>query len=298
METMKSLGNALAFAKVAEYLSYSKAAKELGVSKSYISKSIQQLEDEVGQKLLNRSTRLVKLTREGEKLYEICAESIFSIENAKNNIKETVQIPRGLLRITAAGAFAEEYITPVTSKLLAKYPDLKIELSLSERLVHLVEENFDLGIRVGHLYDSSLIAKRVATRREFVCATKKYLSQHGEPRSPRELKDYNCLTSSNNQWHFKERQTEYTVKVSGNFVSNSGRVLLKSCLAHNGIVKLPESYVGPYLESGELVNLLGSYMSQEIPIWAIYPPTKNKSVNVSYFIDELVTHISESLLMK
>ena len=294
METMKSFGNTLAFAKVAKYLSYSKAAKELGVSKSYISKSIQQLEDEVGQKLLNRSTRLVKLTREGEKFYEICLESIYAIENAKNNIKETVQIPRGLLRITAAGAFAEEHVTSVATKLLSKYPDLKIDLNLSEKIVHLVEDNFDLGIRVGHLYDSSMIAKRVATRREFVCTTKKYLARCGEPKTPEELKEHNCLTSNNNQWHFKDRQSEYTIKVSGNFSSNSGRVLLKSCLSDTGIVKLPESYVGPYLESGELVSLLSPYLGQETPIWAIYPPTKNKSVNVAYFIDELVTHISQS----
>jgi len=293
METIRSIANVLAFVKVAEHLNYSKAARELGVSKAYISKSIQFLEDELGQKLLNRSTRLVKLTREGEKLFEVCADSIFSIQDAKNNIKESLQTPRGLMRITAAGAFAEEFITPVATKLLSEYSGLQIELNLNEKVVSLLEEGFDLGIRVGHLYDSSLIAKRVATRREFVCATKRYLAQNGIPKSPKELKDHNCITGNSNLWHFKEKQKEYTVKVSGNFVSNNGRVLLKSCLDHAGIVKLPESYVGTYLKSGELISLLDSYVSQEIPIWAIYPPAKNKSVNVSYFIDELVKFISD-----
>ncbi|MAF78317.1 MAG: LysR family transcriptional regulator [Halobacteriovoraceae bacterium] len=287
METMRSLGNTLAFVKVAQYLSYSKAANDLGVSKAYISKSIQQLESEVGQKLLNRTTRLVKLTREGEKFYETCLESINSIQNAKDNIKESIQFPQGLLRVTAAGAFAEEYITPVATRLLAKYPKLRVEVSLNERIVNLVEENFDLGIRVGHLYDSSMIAKRMATRREFVCATRKYLLDHGIPKSPKELKEHNCLTGNNNQWHFKERQKEYTIKVGGNFMSNNARVLLKASLSHIGIVKLPEAYVGPYLESGELVEVLGTYLSQEIPIWAIYPATKRKSTNVSFFLDEL-----------
>ncbi len=287
METIKSFGNTLAFVKVAQNLSYSKAAKELGVSKAYISKSIQQLEDEIGQKLLNRTTRLVKLTREGEKFFETCSESIRSIQNAKDGIKESVQIPQGLLRVTAAGAFAQEYITPAATRLLAKYPNLEIEVSLNERIVNLVEENFDLGIRVGHLYDSSMIAKRVATRREFVCATKKYLASHGTPKGPKELKEHNCLTGNNNQWHFRERQKEYTVKVAGNFKSNDARVLLKACLAHAGIVKLPEAYVGGLIESGELVEVLGSSLSQEIPIWAIYPPSKKKSSNVSFFLEEL-----------
>ncbi len=292
METMRSIANTLAFVKVAEKLSYSKAANELGVSKAYISKSIQQLEDEVGQKLLNRSTRLVKLTREGEKFYEVCSDSINHILGAKDNLKKTVQTPRGLMRITAAGAFAEEYLTPVATRLMKKFPELSIEISLSEKIVHLVEENFDLGIRVGHLYDSSMIAKRIATRREFVCATRKYFSKNGVPKSPKELKEHNCLTGNNEQWHFKERQGEYTVKVSGRFKSNNARVLLRACLSHAGIVKLPEAYVGPLLERGELVSVLDSYMNQEIPIWAIYPPSKNKSVNVSYFIEELASFVT------
>lgn len=287
METMRSLGNTLAFVKVAQKLSYSQAAKELGVSKSYLSKSIQQLEDEIGQKLLNRTTRLVKLTRDGENFYEVCAQSIHSIENAKDGIREAVQTPRGLLRITAAGAFAEEYITPTAISLLEKYPDLNIEVDLNERVVHLVEENFDLGIRVGHLYDSSMIAKRIATRREFVCATKRYLTEKGTPKTPKELREHNCLTGNNNRWPFKERQKEYTVKVEGSFKSNNARVLLKACMSHLGIVKLPAAYVGSLLESGELVEVLGAYLSQEIPIWAIYPPSKKRSLNVSFFLEEL-----------
>ncbi|EQC50192.1 LysR substrate-binding domain protein [Bacteriovorax sp. BSW11_IV] len=292
METIKGFGHTYVFVKVAQYLSYSKAAKELGVSKAHLSKSIQQLENEIGQKLLNRSTRLVKLTLEGEKFFETCLEAVSAIENAKNNIKESINYPQGLLRITAAGAFAEEYLTPVASSLLAKYPKLKIELSFSEKIVNLVEENFDMAIRVGHLVDSSMIAKRISTRKEYICATKKYLSKNGTPKTPNELKDHNCLAGNNGQWVFKEKTKQYSIKINGNFTSNNARALLNAALQNTGIVRLPEVYVRSYIDSKKLVPILTNYMTTEVPIWAIYPSTKKKSTNVAFFLEELEQSLS------
>lgn len=290
METIKGLGHSFIFIKVAQLSSYSKAARELNVSKAYISKSIQQLEEEVGQKLLNRTTRIVKLTHEGQKFYEVCSKSINAIEQAKDSLRASTLMPQGMLRITAAGAFAEEYITPVAARMLELYPNLKVEISLSEKVVNLVEENFDLGIRVGQLYDSSLIAKRIATRREYICATKKYFAEHGTPKSASELLDHNCLCGNNANWVFKDGPGQMSVRVKGNFKSNNARVLLKCALNGNGIVRLPETYVKKYIDQGELISVLESELNLEVPIWAIYPASKNRSINISFFLMQLKTH--------
>lgn len=291
METIKGFGHVLAFVKVAQNQSFSKAAKELATSKANLSKSIQQLESDLGQKLLNRSTRLVKLTAQGEKFFEICLDAVSSVESAKSSLKESTNQPRGLLRITAAGAFAEEYISPIAAELIQKFPQLKIEIAFSEKIINLVEENFDLGIRVGHLVDSTMIAKRIATRKEYICATPSYLKKSGIPKTPKDLKNHNCLVGNNDQWIFKEKSKQYSVKVKGNFISNNARALLKTSLCNLGLTRLPEVYVRPFLENKKLTQVLSNYMPEEVPIWAIYPSTKKKSINVSVFLQELERQI-------
>lgn len=290
METIKSLNGLLAFVKVSEFRSFSVAARELNVSKAYLSKLIQNHENEVGQKLLHRTTRMVKLTLEGEKYFEVCAQAIAKISAAHQDLKATSETPRGLLRITTAGAFAEEVIAPLAAKLAKQYPALTIEISFNERIVDLVAENFDLGIRVGQLEDSTLIAKRISTRREHLCATPEYLAARGIPKTPADLRDHNCLKGASQEWWFSHKDGQNSQAVKGNFISNNARALLKATLAGVGICRLPTIYVKPYLERGELVPLLESYVPQEIPIWAIYPSKKNQSYNARLFLQELSSH--------
>lgn len=285
METIKELSSILAFTKVAAARSYSKAAKDLGVSKSHLSKLIQSLEDDIGQKLLNRSTRIVKLTIVGEEFYNISKNAIADLEIAKIKLQETSLSPHGILRISVAGAFGEEYITPISALLLKQYPHLNIELNFNEKFVNLVEENFDIAIRVGNLNDSTLIAKKISTRKEYICASPEYFKLKGRPETPEELKNYECLVGSNSYWEFKNNFG--SIKINGRFKSNNGRAILNATLEGLGISRLPEIYVKKYLDLKQLESVLDQYTSEEVPIWAIYPSKKNQSINVRVFLDAI-----------
>ncbi|EQC45302.1 LysR family transcriptional regulator [Bacteriovorax sp. Seq25_V] len=291
METIKNLGNIVAFTNVARFESFSLAAKEMGVSKSHLSKSVASLENELGQKLFQRSTRIVKLTAEGEKFYETCHEALKSVALAKENILNTSDTPQGLLRVTMAGVFAEEYIAPVAAKLAKLYPNLTIELSFNEKLVNLVKENFDLGIRFGKLEDSTLIARKIASRKEYICGSKEYFENHEIPKHPKELKLHQCVIGNNDLWMFRERSEQFSVKVKGNYKSNNGRALLKGALHGAGLARLPSVYVLDHLKNGELISVLDNYMLEEVPIWAIYPSKKNQSINVRVFIEEIIKNL-------
>lgn len=292
METIKDLNSILAFNKVSELLSFSKAAKELGVSKAYISKLIQKLEDELGQKLLHRSTRFVKLTLIGEEFYETSKVAIESLEIVKSQLLESAQTPHGLLRISVAGAFGEEYITPIVAKLLKEYPLLKIELIFNEKIVNLVEENFDLAIRVGQLSDSNLLAKKIAHRKEFICGSKEYLHEYGTPKKIEDLKSHNCLLGNTDYWTFNEKNQVNSIKITSRFRSNNGRSLLNAALNGLGLCRLPEIYVKKYIDSGELIPVLENQMMMEIPIWAIYQTRKNQSINIRVFLNALSSSYS------
>lgn len=296
METIKNLSNIIAFTNVARFESFSLAAKKMGVSKSHISKSIHNLEDEIGQKLFQRSTRIVKLTFEGEKFYEVCAEALLKVSRAKDSLQNTSQTPSGILRITLAGAFAEEYIAPVAAKLATKYPNLFVELSFDERLVNLVKENFDIGIRFGKLEDSTLIAKKLASRKEYICGSPEFFSHHTPPKQPKDLKNLPCIIGNNDQWMFKEKNQQYSVKVKGNFKSNNGRAILQGALKGAGLARLPGVYVLDHIKNGNLETVLDSYMTEEVPIWAIYPSKKNQSINVKVFIDEIMQNLEENYI--
>jgi DNA-binding transcriptional LysR family regulator len=285
MKTIKELSAILAFTKVANAQSYSKAAKELKVSKSHLSKLIQSLEDQLGQKLLNRSTRLVKLTLLGEEFYNTAKEAITSLEIAKTQLQDSSLSPHGLLRVSVAGAFGEEYIAPIAADLLKKHPHLSIELNFDEKVVSLVKENYDIAIRVGNLNDSTLIAKKIAQRKEYICATPEYLKIHGHPKHPEELKTHTCLITNNDTWQFKDKID--SVKVSGTFKSNNARATLNAGLCSLGKFKLPEIYIKKHLDSNKLESLLESFMTQEIPIWAIYPTRKNQSTNLRVFLEAI-----------
>ncbi len=294
METIKNISNIVAFTNVARFESFSLAAKEMGVSKSHLSKSVASLENELGQKLFQRSTRIVKLTIEGEKFYDTCHEALKSVAIAKENILSASDKPQGLLRVTMAGVFAEEYIAPVAARLAKLYPNLTIELSFNEKLINLVKDNFDLGIRFGKLEDSTLIARKLATRKEYICGSKDYFQENAIPKHPKELKLHQCIIGNNDTWMFREKNEQFSVKVKGNYKSNNGRALLKGALHGAGLTRLPSVYVLDHLKSGELISVLDNFMLEEVPIWAIYPSKKNQSINVRIFIDEVIKNLKEN----
>lgn len=296
METIKNFKNLIAFEKVAKLASYSKAAKELNVSKAYVSKMIQELENELGQRLFNRSTRVVQLTTVGEKFYQACSTSFHSINKALDEVQSKSDLPSGKLRISVAGVFGEEFISPLVFEYLKKYPNVKIELVFEERIVDLIKDSYDFAIRVGHLKDSSLISRKIATRKVYICATPNYLNLHGIPKSPEELKKHNCLSLKEN-WSFIINNKRHSLTIGGNYKSNNGRTLLKAALSDLGICYLPGEYVLPHIENGNLISILESYTPEEIPIWLLSPSKRNISKTAETFAKE-ISYISQSFQRK
>jgi DNA-binding transcriptional LysR family regulator len=239
METITNFKALVAFEKVGKNGSFSKAAEELGVSKAHVSKLVQQLEDQLNQRLINRSTRVVKLTSNGQRLFKACSSSFYNILKAQDEIQQAEGIPHGNLRISLAGAFGEEYITPFVTTFMKKYPRVNVELVFEERVVDLLQDSYDLAIRIGQLKDSSLIAKRIATRREYICATKEYLNLNGTPKSIDDLKDHNCL-GPKKPWRLYDHEKIRNVSVKSNFHSNNGRAILRATLENLGLCYLPD----------------------------------------------------------
>lgn len=286
METIKWVQGLLAFVKVSEVKSFSKAAKALGVSKSHISKTIKSLEEEVGQSLFSRSTRKVQLTSAGETFFDQCKETLEKLEDTKLDLMAPKDHPKGLLRVTMAGVFGENFIAPVLIQMAKKYPDLKIEMNFDSKVVDLIEEKFDVGIRVGHLQDSSLFATKIASRREFICASPDYIKKMGKPKNPEDLKNHNCLGETKS-WSFKEHKKIKKVALKGNLTSNNPRVLLMAALSHVGIIKLPGSYVFEEIKNKKLVSLLEDYTEEHRDIWAITPIKSKLNINIAVFIEEV-----------
>lgn len=294
MKTIKNLQGIVAFEKVAKFQSFSQAAQELGVSKAHVSKLVQQLEDQLGQRLLNRSTRTVKLTHTGQKFFDACAASLNNISKAQEDIIQDADSPHGKLKISLAGAFGEDYVAPFLADFIKRYPRVRVELHFEEKIVDLVQESYDLAIRVGRLKDSSLIAKKIASRKEYICATPSYLNLHGAPKHPEDLKKHNCVTPRN-AWNLLLDGKPAQVQVNSNFKSNNGRSILKAALADLGLCMLPGVYVKPYLENGQLISVLEAYTPGEIPIWALTPSKKNMPLSVKAFLKEIANQFNSRL---
>lgn len=286
METIKSLQGILAFVKVAETGSFSKAAHELAVSKSHISKTVGQLEKELGLSLFLRTTRKIQLTSWGERYLETCRQAIAQLDSAKREILDLSDTPRGSLRITLAGVFGEEYVAPVLIEMAKKYPDLKVELDFSTRLVDLIAEKFDVAIRIGELKDSSLMTQKIASRLEYVVCSKSYLAQSAPIKDPADLAWHNCI-GERLTWSFKKGNRPFHVSVSGNYKSNNPRVVKQAALAGLGIARLPGSYVFEDIKKGRLISLLENYSEGKKDIWVLTPSKRSQNINVKIFIKEL-----------
>lgn len=286
MKTIKNIQSLVAFENVARLKSFSNAAKELGVSKAHVSKLIQKLEDQLGQRLLNRSTRSVTLTKVGESFYQACTTSFYNILKAQESVLEQSNAPSGKLKISVAGIFGEEYVAPFIRSFLKKYPKIEIELIFEEKLVNLLTGDYDFAIRVGKLNDSSLISKQIASRQEYICASPRYLHLNGTPKKPEDLKYHNCL-SPKQSWNILVDKKECSVNISGNLLCNNARVLTQAALDDLGVVYLPGEYVKSYIDEGQLTPLLKSYIPQEVPIWLLTPTKKNMSQGARAFLKEI-----------
>lgn len=297
METIKWLQSLTVFHRVASLESYSLAAKELGISKSYASKVVSELEDSLGAQLLSRSTRRVSLTARGREFMARCSSQINALDLMRKSAHDLSGTVQGPLRISVAGIFGERYIAPLTFELSKKYPKLEIELNFESRIVDLIAENYDVAIRFGELEDSALFTRKIASRMEFVCASKDYLSRAGFPEHPDELRAHNCLCVGEREWVFQDKQDQakrFSVSVMGSFKSNNPRAVLDAALSGVGIVKLPGSYVSDHIQKGELVVLLASFAQEPKDIWVVTPYRREMNSNTKVFIEELERAFGES----
>ncbi|MBY4678375.1 LysR family transcriptional regulator [Marinobacterium arenosum] len=277
-----------AFVRVAEQGSFSAAANRMRVSSSHVSRLISRLEARLNSQLLYRTTRKVTLTETGRLFYEHCCHLVDAVENAEQQIAKLNDEPRGLLRITCGTTFGERFIVPMMNQFMQQNPGLELQFHLTNRPVDLISEGYDLAIRTGVLKDSSLVARRLSERREYIVASPDYVERQGAPQTPAELQRHNCLVGTKNSWTLNQDGQRKEFRVSGNWQANSGFSVLSAALAGIGIGNLPDYYVEPYLADNRLVELLADYRCKEAAIWAIYPKSRHLSPKIRQCVDFLV----------
>ncbi len=280
------------FAEVVEAEGFSAAARSLGISKSAVSKQIGRLEDRLGVRLLNRTTRRLSLTEAGATFYEASRRVLDEAEAAETAVSNLAEAPHGLLKLNAPMSFGFLHLARAIPEFHARYPQIVVDAVMNDRFVDLIEEGYDLAIRIGGLRDSSLIARRLAPSRALLCASPDYLARRGEPRQPAELAEHDCLIYSNvdqrDLWRFQGPRGPLRVKVKGPFLANNGDALCSAALAGMGIALLPSFIVSPHLLSGRLVPVMCGFPLGEQGIYAVYPHHRNLSVKVRAFVDFLI----------
>jgi len=284
---METINGLVEFIYVAENNSFSEAAKALKVSKSHISKQVTKLENTLQVTLLKRTTRKITLTEPGKVLYDRSRYFFSELDDIYAEVTQKQKEPTGTLKISVAGAFAEDHLSKCFSSFLKINSKIKIEISFSERFVDLIEENYDLAIRYGNLESSSLISKKIASRQEFICASPEYVKENGRPQTPKDLIKHNCLIGHNDNWSFSKKNKKQNIKVNGSWKSNNGRALTTAVKDGLGIAKLPGVYVFDAIKSGELVSLLEDYTQNEQDIWVVYPQKRHLPQRVRLLIDFL-----------
>jgi DNA-binding transcriptional LysR family regulator len=279
------------FVAVAETGQFTAAAERLGVSSSHVSRQVARLEERLQTRLLYRNTRKVTLSEAGQTFLQHCRRLQDAREEALRAVSDLSAEPKGLLRMTCAVAYGERFVVPLVNEFMAQFPQLRVEVELSNRQLDLFHEGFDLAIRLGRLSDSRLVATRLAPRVMYLCATPDYLTRHGSPQSIAELTQHNCLVGSSDQWSFLEDGRETQHRVQGNWRCNSGQAVLDAALRGFGLCQLPDYYVLEHLRSGRLVSLLEAHQPPNTGVWALYPQQRHLSPKVR----QLVDHLKEGL---
>jgi DNA-binding transcriptional LysR family regulator len=295
MDTLTSME---LFVKAVETGSFSATARSMNLTPSAVSKQISRLEDRLGARLFNRTTRQLAATGEGRAYYERCQQILADIQEAEAAVAELNTEPRGALRVNMPVVFGRRHIVPILGEFLERYPYVSMELSMSDQFVDPIAEGADMLIRVGELKDSSLIARKLAEARRVVAAAPAYWKKNGTPQKPEELRAHNCLTysylSSGNTWRMTDlKGKEHVIQAKGNLASNNGEALLEAAAEGLGVVNLPTWMVGPDLESGRLTEVLADYAQPEPSVHVIYPPGRHLSAKVRAFVDFLAGHFKE-----
>ena len=287
------------FAKVVETGSFARAAERLDVSVSSVSRQLAELEAHLGSRLLNRTTRRLSLTESGRAFHERCVQLLADLEEAEQTANAAALTPRGTLRLTAAITFGARHLAPAIAAFSARYPEMRFDIELSDRASDLVEEGFDLAVRIGNIGSQQLVGRRVGTTQLVCCAAPAYLQRHGEPRAPEDLAAHACLTYEysplRNTWPFRDRQgRERNVKIGGPIHANNGRFQVALAVEGVGIAYEPDFIVGPDLRSGRLLPLLRNFAPPASPIYVVYPSRRHLSAKVRVFADFLAERFAKA----
>jgi DNA-binding transcriptional LysR family regulator len=287
------------FAEVVESGSFSSAADKLGLSATATSRHVAELEAHLHTRLLNRTTRRVSLTESGRAFYERSVQLLADLDEAEQEALRAAVVPRGTIKLTASVNFGVRHVAPAIAEFLAALAEGRFDVSLSDRVVDLVEEGFDLAIRIGAPGSDNVVARKLGETRLVPCASPAYLAAHGAPQVPEDLARHNCFTyeyvSPRNLWRFRDPGgTERSVRVSGNLHSNNGDLLAEAAARGAGVVFEPAFIVGPEVRAGRLVPLLQDFEPQATPIYAVYPSRKHLSAKVRLFAQFLVERFSHA----
>ncbi len=267
-------------------------ARELNLTPPAVSKRLAQLEQRLGVRLLNRTTRSISLTAEGE-LYLVNAQRIVGeIEEMERQVSSSRAEPKGLLRVNAPLGFGRTHVGPAISSFVQRHPEVEVQLQLTDRPINLPDDAIDVAIRFGDLPDSRLIARKIASNRRRLCAAPAYLARCGTPETPRDLASHDCIVLRQNDaafgsWRLSRGKQAESVKVRGGLSTNDGEVALNWALEGHGILMRAEWNLARYLRSGELVEVLGDYETPPADIYAVYLERLNLSAKVSFFIEHL-----------
>ncbi|WP_165314032.1 LysR family transcriptional regulator [Vibrio ziniensis] len=277
------------FVAVVECGSFSLAAEKLGVTKSAISKRVTQLEDDLGIRLLNRTTRKLSLTEAGKRYYDHASQALALAQQGMDAVTELQGEPQGKLKITAPMSFGVLYIAPIIAEFLAQYPKVTIDLQLEDQMVDLIEGEFDLAIRIGNLPISNLVAKRLVQCKSVLCASPDYLKKHGSPQKPSDLIDHNCLVYSyfrgGSEWTFEQQHNEFKVIPKGNFIVNNSEAIRRALIEGLGVGQLPTFLVSKDILSGKLISIMTAYSLPEHAIYAVFPERKHLPHKVRAFME-------------
>jgi DNA-binding transcriptional LysR family regulator len=294
---MDRLTSLTTFVRVVDSGGFSAAGRHLNMSTTMVSNHVQSLEDRLGARLLNRTTRKVSLTEVGKAYYDRCTQILADLEQADDIAGSSQSTPRGTLRIHSATHIVP-FVAPVVAEFLASYPEMKVDLLMGEQNIDIIDERIDVAVRLTPPPDSSLIVRSLATWRHVLCCSPDYLEKHPRPQQLSDLVAHNCLRHAlypyQDGWHFTDRKgVPASVRISGNLLTNSGETLRLTTLAGVGIGLAAGFLVHGDLEAGRLIRLLPEYRPVELAMNAIYPHRHHLTAKVRIFIDLLAHRSAE-----
>lgn len=289
-----------AFVKTVDRGSQAAAARDLGVTPAMVGRYLRALEDRLGTRLLNRTTATQSLTGAGADFYARAAALLDGLNDAEGAAADPRAEPRGLLRVNAPMVFGVRHLAATIGSFCERHRALRVDLVLNDRMVDLVEEGYDVAVRIGRLADSSLVARRLAVCRVVACASPAYLRHRGgQPATPGALRDHNCLLyayadmGGGGAWTFHGPEGPETVRLSGNLIVNNGEALLEAALAGQGVIVQPTFIVGDALRDGRLVPVLPGHRLSDLDIYAVYPSARHLSAKVRSLVDDLAVRFRD-----